>query len=120
MPVLSFTDFSPVAKASSESQENETQGNSNPYDGPVDGNVNVVDPEGNVIPVKAGEQVTGSEDGTWIQVRDVQGNPTGTRKDGGHPKNDDPKAKEPHGHRVDENGNKITDETGNPHLKIKY
>ncbi len=62
----------------------------------------------------------GNPDGSFLQVKDRDGKQTGNRKDGkGHPKQKDPKAKAPHGHRVDENDNPITDSEGNPHLPIK-
>lgn len=59
-----------------------------------------VDSRGNAIPLKKGETLTGSPDGRWIQVRDPDGNPTGTRIDGPHRPNThtDPRALEPHGH----------------------
>ena len=74
--------------------------NTNPFTGPVDKPVTIVDPAGNAIPVGAGEQVTGSPDGRWIQVRDDKGNPTGTRLDGPHnpSSHSDPRAQKPHGH----------------------
>lgn len=55
----------------------------------------VVDPRGNAIPVPIGQQLEGTKDGTWIQVKDKDKKATGTRKDGGHspgPKHDDPRA----------------------------
>ena len=60
----------------------------------------LVDSKGNAIPLKPGERVTGSPDGTWIQVRDADGNPTGMRKDGPHNPNThaDPRAQVPHAH----------------------
>jgi len=101
------------------SGEATTEENTNPWVGPVDSDVNVVDTDGNVIPVKAGEQIQGNEDGSMVQVKDKDGKPTGTRKDGkGHPKQKDPKAQKQHGHRVDENGNPVLDKTGNSHLPI--
>ncbi len=76
-----------------------------------------VDPAGNAIPLRPGEKVEGSPDGQAWQVKDENGNPTGDRYDGkGHPKQSDPKAQKPHGHRVDRNGRPLLDETGNPHL----
>jgi RHS repeat-associated protein len=74
--------------------------NTNPYAGPVSGPVTVVDPKGNAIPVNTGEQVQGSKDGRYVQVKDANGNPTGVRIDGGHPAagHSDPRAQQPHGH----------------------
>lgn len=79
--------------------------NINPFEGPVDGEVVVVDPQGNAIPVGDGNWLTGSKDGKWIQEMEPsdtpEGRPTGKRKDGGHnpgPKHPDPRAWEPHGH----------------------
>ena len=98
---------------------NQSTGNNNPYNGPVDRGVTVVDEQGNAMPVKHGEQIHSSPDGSFQQVKDRNGVPTGTRKDGGgHPKHNDPKARGPHGHQVDSNGNPITIK-GNPHLPIK-
>lgn len=79
----------------------------------------VVDSNGNAIPLKPGQTIEGSPDGTIWQVKDVNGNPTGERYDGkGHPKQNDPKAQKPHAHRIDENGKPVLDETGNPHLPV--
>ena len=94
-------------------------GNSNPYNGPVDGDIIVVDPNGNAMPVKQGQQIQGSPNGKVWQVKDKYGNYTNERLDGyGHPNQKDPKAQVPHGHRVDGSGNSITDSSGNPHLPI--
>lgn len=88
--------------------------NNNPYDGPVSEPVTVVDGDGNAIPVQAGEEIKASPDGRYQQVRDREGNPTGTRLDkGGHKGQSDPKAQGPHGHRPG-----VTDEVGNPHLPL--
>jgi RHS repeat-associated protein len=76
--------------------------NTNPFEGPVDGEVYVGDAEGNIIPVPEGHQISGSKDGKWIQVKDEDGNQTGDRKDGGHPPSPvhkDPRSWQPHGHR---------------------
>jgi RHS repeat-associated protein len=72
----------------------------NPFTGPVDRPVTVVDPAGNAIPVDRGEQVTGSPDGRWIQVRDDKGNATGKRLDGPHKpaSHPDERAQKPHAH----------------------
>jgi RHS repeat-associated protein len=74
--------------------------NTNPYAGPVSAPVTVVDPKGNAIPVKTGEQIQGSKDGRWAQVKDAKGQPTGTRIDGGHPASTHPdtRAQAPHAH----------------------
>ncbi|ALN65148.1 RHS Repeat family protein [Lysobacter antibioticus] len=89
-------------------------GNTNPYNGPVDSPVVVVDSDGNAIPVEQGEQLKGSPDGRYQQVLGQDGKPTGTRVDkGGHRGQSDPKAQGPHGHRPG-----VTDETGNPHLPL--
>jgi len=90
-------------------------GNTNPYDGPVDESVIVVDGDGNAIPVEAGEQITSSPKGDYQQVRDKDGKATGIRMDkGGHKGQSDPKAQGPHGHRPN-----VTTEDGNPHLPLK-
>lgn len=97
------------------SQMNESAENTNPYDGPVDEPVIVVDGDGNAIPVESGEQITASPNGDYQQVRDKDGKATGTRMDkGGHKGQSDPKAQGPHGHRPN-----VTDENGNPHLPLK-
>jgi RHS repeat-associated protein len=89
-------------------------GNTNPYDGPVEAPVIVVDGDGNTIPVAAGERITSSPNGEFQQVRDADGNATGTRLDkGGHPGQADPKARSPHAHRPG-----VTDETDNHHLPL--
>ena len=71
--------------------------NTNPFDGPVGEDVIAVDEEGNAIKVP-------------------EGNPTGTRKDGGHkpgPKHPDPRAWSPHGHAPG-----VTNPDGTPWLPI--
>jgi YD repeat-containing protein len=75
-------------------------GNTNPYAGPVSNPVTVVDGKGNAIPVKAGEQIQGSKDGRFTQVKDANGNPTGVRIDGAHnpTTHPDPRAQQPHAH----------------------
>ncbi len=96
------------------SVESAESGNSNPYNGPVDEPVVVVDGDGNAIPVGEGEQISSSPNGKYQQVKDQDGQPTGTRMDkGGHRGHADPKAQGPHAHRPG-----VTDETGNPHLPI--
>ncbi len=95
-------------------QSGEPQTSNNPYDGPVDSPVIVVDGDGNAIPVEQGEQIKGSPDGRYQQVLGQDGRPTGTRLDkGGHKGQSDPKAQGPHGHRPG-----VTDDTGNPHLPL--
>jgi len=77
----------------------------------------VVDPWGNAIPLNPGEKVEGRPDGNVWQVKDQYGNQTGDRYDGyGHVNQKDPKAQVPHGHRVDDEGNTVVDDAGNPHL----
>ena len=89
-------------------------GNTNPYDGPVEAPVIVVDGSGNAIPIGSGEQIGASDNGDYQQVKDRDGNPTGVRLDrGGHRGHADPKAQAPHGHRPG-----VTDEAGNPHLPV--
>jgi RHS repeat-associated protein len=81
-----------------------------------DGTEIVVTPDGNAIPVGPGEKVTGSPDGKWVQVRDPNGNPTGTRIDQGHKPSThpDPRAQKPHGHRPG-----VTNPDGTPWLPAK-
>ncbi|MCL1799242.1 MAG: hypothetical protein FWG23_05865 [Eggerthellaceae bacterium] len=93
--------------------------NTNPFQGPVTEKVTVVDPAGNAMPVKLGQQIQGSPDSKALQVKDQYGKPTGERIDGyGHSSQKDPKAQVPHAHRLDDFGNPIVDEAGNPHLPI--
>jgi hypothetical protein len=68
----------------------------NPYKHPVIKDVMVVDPKGNIIPVLKNQRLTGSPDGKWIQVRDLQGKPTGLRPSPFSHK--DLKALQPHAH----------------------
>ena len=92
----------------------QTGDNTNPYKGPVDQPVVVVDQHGNAIPVKPGEQVKGSPNGDYQQVLGPDGKPTGDRLDrGGHKQQPDPRAQGPHGHRPG-----VTTPDGNPHLPI--
>ncbi|MES2273051.1 MAG: hypothetical protein V4487_02535 [Chlamydiota bacterium] len=73
--------------------------NTNPFDGAVDEEIIVGDAAGNLIPVPIGHQVDGTLDGKWIQVKDKDGVPTGTRKDGGgHSREKDIRGRNPHGH----------------------
>jgi hypothetical protein len=76
----------------------------------------VVDPKGNAIPVKTGEQSQGSKDGSWVQVKDANGQQTRTRIDGGHPSTTHPdtRAQVPHAHAP---GAKNAD--GTPWLPVK-
>jgi len=82
---------------------------------PSSGNKFVVDPKGNTIVVKPGETVTSSPDGNWIQVKDAEGTPTGTRLDGGHKPagHPDPRAQEPHAHVPG-----VTNPDGTPWLPV--
>lgn len=60
--------------------------NTNPFEGPMDGQVLIGDAEGNIIPVPEGHQLGGSKDRKFIQQKDKEGKATGLRKDGkGHP-----------------------------------
>ena len=79
----------------------DTKENTNPYKGPVTQPVTVVDDKGNAIPLKAGESITGSPDGTFQQVRGKDGKQTGVRKDGKHGPTHNPEGKVPHAHRPD-------------------
>ena len=85
-----------------EPREQEKRGKkTNPFDGTVDEDVFIGDAEGNIIPVPEGQQLGGSKDGKWIQVKDADGKATGVRKDDGHPPSpihDDPRSQQPHGH----------------------
>jgi hypothetical protein len=92
-------------------------GNTNPFIGPVDQDILIVDGNGNVIPVNKGEQLTGSPDGKYIQVRDETGKPTGVRLDGPHKpaSHPDPRAQVPHAHNPE-----ITNEDGTPWLPVKF
>ena len=90
-------------------------GNTNPYKGPVDNPVIVVDQYGNAIPVNPGEKVNSSPNGDYQQVNDNNG-PTGVRLDrGGHQNQKDPAAQGPHGHVPG-----VTTPDGNPHLPINH
>lgn len=82
---------------------------------PSSGTKFVVDPKGNVIPLKPGETLTGSPNGKWLQVRDDNGNPTGMRLDGGHKPSThpDPRAQVPHGHVPG-----VTNPDGTPWLPV--
>lgn len=58
--------------------------NTNPFDGPVSRQVNVVNPNGNVVQVPQGHSLGGSPDGQFLQLRGPTGNYTGLRLDGPH------------------------------------
>lgn len=75
-----------------------------------------VDSAGNAMPGPPGGTITGSRDGNYVQVRDADGNTTGTRKDGGHNPNthSDPRAQGPHGHQPG-----VTNEDGTPWLPLR-
>lgn len=87
----------------------------NPFLGPVSEPVTVVDPKGNALNVEVGEQVTGSPDGRYLQVRDSTGTPTGLRIDGGHnpASHPDPRAQVPHAHAPG-----VTNPDGTPWLPL--
>ncbi len=93
--------------------------NTNPFEGPVDGEVLVGDAEGNIIPVPTGYQLGGSKDGKCIQQKDKDGKATGIRKDGkGHPPSpvhEDPRSQKPHAHVPG-----VTNPDGTPWLPIYY
>jgi hypothetical protein len=91
-----------------------SSGNTNPYNGPVDEPVIVIDKNGNAIPVDEGQQVNTSPNGDYQQVIGADGKPTGDRLDrGGHRGQSDPLAQQPHAHRPG-----VTTPGGNPHLPI--
>jgi RHS repeat-associated protein len=92
----------------------EDSANTNPFTGPVSDKVTVVDAKGNAIPVQPGQQIQGSKDGRWTQVKDANGQPTGTRIDNGHPSHSDPRAQEPHAHVPG-----VTNPDGTPWLPVK-
>lgn len=86
----------------------------NPYKGPVNDPVILIDKNGNAIPVGPGQSVNTSPNGDYQQVIGADGRPTGDRLDrGGHRGQADPRAQGPHGHRPG-----ITTPDGNPHLPI--
>ena len=92
----------------------DSSGNTDPYSGPVDRPVIVVDGNGNAIPVDTGGRINSSPDGDYQQVIGADGRPTGDRMDrGGHRNQKDPRARGPHGHRPG-----VTTPDGNPHLPI--
>ena len=104
-----------------EEEKNKKSYNLNPFDGPVDDNVCVGDREGNIIPVKEGHWLTGTKDEKWLQEKQPgktpDGQPTGVRKDGGHPpgpKHSDVRGLLPHAHLPG-----IANPDGTPWLPIK-
>jgi RHS repeat-associated protein len=115
--LISKSETKPETKTSdgSTSQDKtESKVNTNPYAGPVDKPVTVVDPKGNAIPVGEGQRINSSPKGDYQQVLDKNGKPTGDRLDaGGHKKQTNPRAQRPHAHRP-----KVTNEDGDPHLPI--
>lgn len=93
-----------------------TGDNTNPYKGPVDQPVVVVDEHGNATPVNLGEYVEGSPGCEYQQVLGPGVNPAGDCLDrGGHRNQNDPRAQEPHGHRLG-----VATPDGNPHLPIYH
>src|SRR5690242_571462 len=88
----------------------------NPFSGPVHKPMTVVDPRGNAVRVGAGEKLTGSRDGRYLQVRDASGAPTGVRIDAGHKPatHPDPRGQRPHAHVPG-----VTNEDGTPWLEVK-
>lgn len=106
--------FNEAANDDNPSGEQCPNENTNPYQGPVDTPVIVVDGNGNAIPVNEGESITSSPDGDYQQVRDSNGNPTGTRYDrGGHRNHSNPNARGPHAHVPE-----VTLPSGDPHLPL--
>jgi RHS repeat-associated protein len=119
-PADNYANYSMKFEASSEEEEKKKR-NTNPFDGPVGGDVVVVDEAGNAIKIPQGNWSTGSKDGKWIQEmqpgKNPEGQATGTRKDGGHPrgpKHSDPRALEPHAHVPG-----ISNPDGTPWLPVK-
>ena len=108
-----------VPDVQAEAKEKKKRGNTNPFEGAVGEDVVVVDPQGNAIPVKEGNWLGGSKDGTWIQEKepgkDLEGEASGFRKDGGgHAREKDIRAREPHAHVPG-----VTNPDGTPWLPIK-
>ncbi len=118
-PRTSSTDWNAFK---SDVKEQKKRGNTNPFNGAVDEEVIVVDPQGNAIPVKEGNWLGGSKDGVWIEEKCPGANPrgekTGLRKDSGHdpgPKHpSDPRPWEPHAHVPG-----ATNPDGTPWLPVK-
>jgi len=60
-------------------------------------------------------KVDGTRDGKWLQVKDADDIPTGTRKDGGgHSREKDVRGRHPHGHIPG-----VSNSDGTPWLPIK-
>ncbi len=102
-------------------EEERRKYNTNPFGGPVSGDVVVIDKAGNAIKVPQGNWLTGTKDGKWIQERTpdgtTKGQETGIRKDGGRkpgPQHTDPRSLEPHGHVPG-----VTNSDGTPWLPIR-
>jgi RHS repeat-associated protein len=88
----------------------ESKSNTNPYKGPVDEPVIVIDKNGNAIPVNEGESIGASPSGDYQQIKGPNGLPTGVRLDkGGHPN-----VPYPHAHVPG-----VTLPGGDPHLPVK-
>ena len=89
----------------------------NPFAGPVKERIFAVDLHGNAILVEPGEQLTGSPNGSFLQVKDAEGNPTGMRIDGPHNplRHMDLRALQPHAPIPG-----ITNEDGTLWLPIKH
>ena len=93
-------------------------------DGPIvegdnsapEGGTIFVDSDGNALVGPEGSTIAGSPDGTYTQVKDKDGNPTGTRKDGGHNPagHPDSRAQNPHGHVEG-----VSNADGTPWLPLK-
>jgi hypothetical protein len=79
-------------------------------------NTTFVDPSGNALRGPPGATLTGSPDGRYLQVRDADGVPTGTRIDQGHKPagHPDPRAQQAHGHVEG-----VTNDDGTPWLPVK-
>lgn len=98
-----------VSKFDAECEEEQKKKyNTNPFEGPIDEDVVIVDEDGNAIKVPPGNWLTGTKDGKWIQEMKPgvgpKGQPTGQRKDGGGhppPKHTDVRANKPHAHVPD-------------------
>ncbi|NDI87664.1 RHS repeat protein, partial [Undibacterium sp. B2R-29] len=114
-PKRSDSNEAPKGNGKNDTKSGSSSDNSNPYKGPVTEPVVVVDQHGNAIPVDQGQSVNTSPNGDFQQVIGTDGTPTGDRMDrGGHPRQPDPSAQKPHGHRPG-----VTRPDGNPHLPIE-
>ena len=101
-------------------KKKEEERGKNPFEGPIDDDVVIVDGKGNAIRVPQGNWLTGTNDGKWIQERTPDGTKngqaTGLRLDGGHkpsPVHTDPRSLNPHAHVPG-----ITNTDGTPWLPI--